>query len=653
MVIAQRASARERTSAAHAGDERLWRAGLAAGLVLSVAFVAVPPGHDLARDLVLYPLTELAAVAAIVVGVHRYKPAAPAAWLLIAAGFFSYWVGDVLWGVYEVQGRSPFPSPADAFYLAGYPLIAAGLVIAVLRRREAVDRRAVLDAALVAVSGALLAWVYVVQPAISDSTLSMRETLVTTAYPVGDWLLLAVAARFVTGSRWNVRSLKLLVLGLALTLAGDLFFELDVVNGLHNSLWVGDTLLLFGVVCIGLAGLHRSMTALTEADASAAEDRVVVRLVLLAVVGLVPPAVLAVQGARGAALSLPATITAMVVIAVLITLRSTVVTNEALQAADRESTLSRYADELLRADGSDALYSVAGRSATELVRPGKASLRATSGATPEAPDHGFAAPIDVRGETVAELVADADELKLRRAGDALATVAAQLALALERERLLDTERETALALSEQNERLRDLDRMKDQFVSSVSHELRTPLTSMIGYLEILLQGDVGGLTDEQRRFLQIVDRNSHRLDQLIEDILITARIDSGRFSIDATSVDLVELTEQQLESIRATAEQKHVELRLIVDDRPPPIAADAMRIGQLLDNLLSNAIKFTQPCGAVLVSITARDGRAHLQVSDTGVGIPADELDQLFERFFRASTSRTVKGTGLGLSIAR
>src|SRR5262249_4451452 len=182
--------------------------------------------------------------------------------------------------------------------------------------------------------------------------------------------------------------------------------------------------------------------------------------------------------------------------------------------------------------------------------------------------------------------------------------------------------------------------------------LRTPLTSMIGYLEILLQGGVGSLTDDQRRFLQIVDRNSHRLDQLIEDILVTAQIDSG-FSLNRAPVDLVGIAEQQVESIRAAAAQKDVELRLIVDDRPPPLAADAMRLGQLLDNLLSNAVKFTEPHGAVSVSITARDGAAHLEVSDTGVGIPTDELNRLFERFFRASTATTVKGTGLGLSIAK
>src|SRR5262249_52574205 len=258
MAAAPSASVRERAPAAQAGDDRLWRAAAAAALLLCLAFVVVPPEHKVLSGLVLYPLTELGAVAAIVLGVRRYRPAAPMAWHLIAGGFFSYWIGDVLWSLYELEGRNPFPSPADAFYLAGYPVIAAGLVIAVRRRREPVDRRALLDAGLVTVSGALLAWIYVVQPAIEDHTLSRWEPLVTIAYPVGDWILLAVAARFVMGSNWNIRSLRLLVLGLVLTLAGDLVFELDVVDRVKNSLWAVDTLLLVGVVCVGLAGLHPS-----------------------------------------------------------------------------------------------------------------------------------------------------------------------------------------------------------------------------------------------------------------------------------------------------------------------------------------------------------------------------------------------------------
>jgi signal transduction histidine kinase len=256
---------------------------------------------------------------------------------------------------------------------------------------------------------------------------------------------------------------------------------------------------------------------------------------------------------------------------------------------------------------------------------------------------------------VADLVAHASPLTIRRVRTSLATIASELSMALDRERLLEAEREASAVLSEQNERLLELDRMKDQFVSTVTHELRTPLTSMIGYLEMLTgESDVGELSaEEQQHFLEIVDRNCQRLNRLVDDILTIARIDSGRFSLERTSVDLVSLASERIESIRAAAEQKEVEIRLTIDQEPPPFYADAMRLGQLLDNLLSNAVKFTPAGSVVRVTLALRGDTVRVEVADSGVGIPRDELDKLFDRFFRASTAAAVQGTGLGLSIAK
>jgi two-component system phosphate regulon sensor histidine kinase PhoR len=118
-------------------------------------------------------------------------------------------------------------------------------------------------------------------------------------------------------------------------------------------------------------------------------------------------------------------------------------------------------------------------------------------------------------------------------------------------------------------------------------------------------------------------------------------------------VDLGELAAVHVESIRATARGKGVEVVLIADEDPPPLYADEMRLGQLLDNLLSNAVKFTPADGTVTVTIATRGDAARIEVLDTGVGIPEAEPDNLFVRFFRASTARTVAGTGLGLAIAK
>ncbi len=215
------------------------------------------------------------------------------------------------------------------------------------------------------------------------------------------------------------------------------------------------------------------------------------------------------------------------------------------------------------------------------------------------------------------------------------------------------EREVAASLAEQNEQLRELDSMKDRFVSSVSHELRTPLTSMVGYLEILSDGEVGELGPEQEHVVEIIARNCDRLNSLIGDILVAARFDSGRVKLDKTTVDLAQLASNQIESIHAVAAAKGLDLQLVVHSRPLTIRGDEIRLGQLLDNLLSNAVKFTPDGGSVTVELGRQADMAWLEVHDTGIGMPADEVGKIFDRFYRASTASTIQGTGLGLWIAK
>ena len=227
------------------------------------------------------------------------------------------------------------------------------------------------------------------------------------------------------------------------------------------------------------------------------------------------------------------------------------------------------------------------------------------------------------------------------------------AVAIVHARLFQARNETAEALARTNEELRELDQMKDQFVSGVSHELRTPLTSMLGYLEILLDGEAGELNEEQQHFLEIVDRNCHRLTDLIDDILFMSRLDSGRFQLDRSSVDLGRLVADRVESIRPAAEKKAVQVHLQTGSEGSPLWADPSRLTQVVDNLLSNAVKFTPNGGDVFVTVETSGDTTQLQVRDTGVGIPEEEAGRLFERFFRASTAQNIQGTGLGLSITK
>ncbi|MGH3036571.1 MAG: sensor histidine kinase [Gaiellaceae bacterium] len=229
----------------------------------------------------------------------------------------------------------------------------------------------------------------------------------------------------------------------------------------------------------------------------------------------------------------------------------------------------------------------------------------------------------------------------------------------EREKLYASERaaraeaESAQRLLlQQNDRLREHDRLKDEFVALVSHELRTPLTSITGYLELVREDE--SLGDETRGFLDVVDRNSQRLLRLVSDLLLVAQIESGRLTLEVDEADLRLLAQESVEALRPVAEGGSVELRL--DSAPvPPLRGDAARLGQLLDNLVSNAVKFTPPGGRVVVALGASGEDVVLAVSDTGIGVPAAEERRLFDRFFRASPAqeRAIEGTGLGLTIAR
>ena len=200
---------------------------------------------------------------------------------------------------------------------------------------------------------------------------------------------------------------------------------------------------------------------------------------------------------------------------------------------------------------------------------------------------------------------------------------------------------------------REAARLKDQFVGLVSHELRTPLTAVLGYVELLLDG-TEELTDDQREYLDIIDRNARRQLRLVSDLLLSAQVDAGTFAISPTDVDAAVVARASLASAAPSAGAAGV--TLADDVRPAPLRADAVRLGQAIDNLVSNALKFTPSGGTVRVSVEpGDDGGAVVAVSDTGIGIPPDELAHLTERFYRASTAtrRAIPGVGLGLSITR
>jgi PAS domain S-box-containing protein len=213
-------------------------------------------------------------------------------------------------------------------------------------------------------------------------------------------------------------------------------------------------------------------------------------------------------------------------------------------------------------------------------------------------------------------------------------------------------REAELELERQNLQLRELDRLKDEFVALVSHELRTPLTSIRGYLELISEDS--NLTDEQHTFIETIDRNAQRLQRVVGDLLFVAQVEAGKLTLEQGAVDLNSVVEEAVHAAQPSADAKSIALTIDLDALPT-IQGDRARLAQVLDNFVSNAIKFTPSGGRVNVTTCALPGEIEIIVSDTGMGIPANELPFLFQRFFRAerAASRAIPGTGLGLAIAK
>ena len=210
----------------------------------------------------------------------------------------------------------------------------------------------------------------------------------------------------------------------------------------------------------------------------------------------------------------------------------------------------------------------------------------------------------------------------------------------------------ALQLRAQNESLRELDRLKDEFIGLVSHELRTPLTSIIGYVEMLREEGMSGPNADH--CAEVIERNAQRLLRLVGDLLFLSRIQSGKMAMEFRSADLADIAACAVEELRPEAQRKHIDLALSAT-AIPRLAVDPTRIAQLLGNLLSNAVKFTPDGGRVEVRLGREGGQVVLAVADTGVGIPAADRERIFERFFRTAiaTRQAVQGTGLGLTITK
>ncbi|MFT3840368.1 MAG: ATP-binding protein [Myxococcaceae bacterium] len=217
-------------------------------------------------------------------------------------------------------------------------------------------------------------------------------------------------------------------------------------------------------------------------------------------------------------------------------------------------------------------------------------------------------------------------------------------------------------LEEMNARLKELDRLKSSFLATVSHELRTPLTSIIGYSEMLAEGLAGPMNQEQVDYVRTIMDKGETLLKLISSILDISQIEAGKVRLTFEPIDVMEVITSSVTSVKPQASKKGVQLETHVPDKPQTVVADRDRLRQVVVNLLANAVKFTPKGGVVKLTVTEVAHQSELggegyriMVEDSGVGIPKDQFDKIFQSFYQvdSSSTREFGGAGLGLAIVK
>jgi signal transduction histidine kinase len=258
-------------------------------------------------------------------------------------------------------------------------------------------------------------------------------------------------------------------------------------------------------------------------------------------------------------------------------------------------------------------------------------------------------PLTVRGETIGQLAVAGWKDVSPQARELASAIAAQTSIHLETLRLTEE-------LQKRARELQELDRLKSAFLANMSHELRTPLNSILGFTDVMLEGLDGPLTDYMDNDLRLIQKNGQHLLHLINDVLDMAKIESGRMNLHPEKFVVHGLLDEVTSITSTLASEKNTALFIEEDsDRETEIYADNTRIRQVMINLVNNAIKFTTN-GKISLHVSNLDGtRIKIRVRDTGLGIPLDHLEAIFQEFTQVdtSTTRKVGGTGLGLPISR